>query len=76
VVYATCSSEPEENDRVVAGFLAERSDFRLADPRAQDPRPAGLPADVLDDSGCLRTLPWRHGLEPFFAAMLVKAKHL
>jgi 16S rRNA (cytosine967-C5)-methyltransferase len=29
LVYATCSSEPEENDEVVSGFLAERVDFTL-----------------------------------------------
>jgi len=28
IVYATCSSEPEENDRVVERFLEARSDFR------------------------------------------------
>jgi 16S rRNA (cytosine967-C5)-methyltransferase len=76
VVYATCSSEPEENERVVTRFLAERSEFRLADPRVESPPLSAALTDVLDDSGCLRTLPWRHGLEGFFAAMLVKAKHL
>ncbi len=29
IVYATCSSEPEENDQVVAAFLAARRDYRL-----------------------------------------------
>lgn len=31
LVYATCSSEPEENDEVVAAFLRARDDFRLTD---------------------------------------------
>src|SRR4029453_18025382 len=29
LVYATCSSEPEENDGVVARFVATRPDFRI-----------------------------------------------
>jgi 16S rRNA (cytosine967-C5)-methyltransferase len=29
LVYATCSSEPEENDDVVKGFVGDRADFSL-----------------------------------------------
>ncbi len=32
LVYSTCSSEPEENELVVARFLERRSDFSRADP--------------------------------------------
>jgi 16S rRNA (cytosine967-C5)-methyltransferase len=68
LIYATCSSEPEENDDVVDGFLEAHRDFRTAT------RPT-LPAAALplvDSSGRLRTLPHRDGLESFFAAALVK----
>jgi 16S rRNA (cytosine967-C5)-methyltransferase len=67
LVYATCSSEPEENEQVVEAFLRERDDFDLIDLR-EHPHPALGP--VLDDRGMLRTVPFRHGLEAFFAAAL------
>ena len=70
LVYATCSSEPEENEAVVDGFLDRHPGFALEDPREAGP---GLPAGVaacLDERGCLRTLPHRHALEAFFAARL------
>jgi 16S rRNA (cytosine967-C5)-methyltransferase len=55
VVYATCSSEPEENDGVVEAFLGKHPEFEECE-------------------GRLRTLPFRHGLEAFFAATLVKTR--
>jgi len=70
LVYATCSSEPEENEAVVDAFLERHPGFALEDPRGMRP---GLPAGVtacLDERGCLRTLPHRHALEAFFAARL------
>jgi 16S rRNA C967 or C1407 C5-methylase (RsmB/RsmF family) len=54
---------------VVAAFLARRPDFTVADLRGEA---TGLPADLLDDAGHLRTLPFAHGLEAFFAAALVR----
>lgn len=69
LVYATCSSEPEENEGVVEAFLAEHPDFVLVDLR-QD-KVAAL-APVLDARGMLRTAPSEHGLEAFFAAALVR----
>ncbi len=69
LVYATCSSEPDENEAVVDAFLSTREDFALVDLRtAASPhlRP------VLDTRGMLRTLPFAHGLEAFFAAALVR----
>ena len=71
LVYATCSSEPEENEQVVETFLRERDDFALLDLRGHS-HPA-LDA-VLDDRGMLRTVPYRHELEAFFAAAMVRAR--
>jgi len=66
LVYATCSSEPEENEAVVDDFLAEHPEFAIV--------PASGPlAAVADARGLLRTLPFLHGLEAFFAAALVRS---
>ncbi len=68
LVYATCSSEPEENESVVDGFLAARPDFGLV--RA-DPGQAVIdPGRLVDARGFLRTLPFRDRLDAFFAAAL------
>jgi 16S rRNA (cytosine967-C5)-methyltransferase len=69
LIYATCSSEPEENEHVVDGFLAASEDFALVDALTI----AGVPADVVDPRGWLRTLPHRHGLEAFFGAVLQRS---
>ncbi len=66
LVYATCSSEPEENASVVSSFLLSHRDFTLA-PRD---RPTAVPASLLTDEGWLATSPAAHGLEAFFAAVL------
>jgi 16S rRNA (cytosine967-C5)-methyltransferase len=69
VIYATCSSEPEENEDLVDAFLAARRDFER--------RPiGGLPAQLITRDGALRTFPFRDGLEGFFAARLVKVDRL
>lgn len=68
LVYATCSSEPDENDEVVVRFLAAHPDFSVVDVRSGHSCP-GLAA-VLDARGMLRTSPAAHGLEMFFGAVL------
>jgi 16S rRNA (cytosine967-C5)-methyltransferase len=74
LIYATCSSEPEENEHVLSAFLAAEPRFAQTDPRHG--ASAGVPhvdelAPVLDATGALRTLPHLHGLEAFYAAILV-----
>jgi 16S rRNA (cytosine967-C5)-methyltransferase len=68
LVYATCSSEPEENDEVALAFLERHPEFHAVDLRHALP----LLAPVLDDAGMLRTLPHVHGLEAFYGVTMEK----
>jgi 16S rRNA (cytosine967-C5)-methyltransferase len=69
LVYATCSSEPDENEAVVDRFLRESARFRAV--HASEAAPA-LPKAVVDERGFLRTLPHVHQLEAFFGAVLAR----
>lgn len=64
LVYATCSLEPEENEEVVAAFLARHGDFGL------DPPPS-FPLAL--DAGVLRLRPDRLGSDGFTAVRLRRA---
>ena len=69
LVYATCSSEPEEDEDRVAAFLDRHPDFRRANLVEAVPHGRAL-APVVSAAGYLRTWPFEHGLEAFFAAVL------
>jgi 16S rRNA (cytosine967-C5)-methyltransferase len=64
LVYATCSLEPEENEAVVAGLRARRSDF------VPDPLPRAVPAACRAAPDILRMTPHRHGSDGFTAHRL------
>jgi 16S rRNA (cytosine967-C5)-methyltransferase len=71
LIYATCSSEPEENEAVADAFLAGASQFVAVDARQASP---DLPDAVIDARGHLRTLPHAHGLEAFFGAVFERRR--
>ena len=72
LVYATCSSEPEENAEVVSAFLADHPGFRRVP--AATLIADGAVAALLDPvTGELFTRPDHHGLECFYAAAVERA---
>ncbi len=64
LVYATCSSEPEENEHVVTAFLSRHPEFAL--------QPLPDWARPFADGPYARTRPEVHGGDAFFAAVLVR----
>ena len=70
LVYATCSSEPEENDGVVANFVANRRGFRIVNLHSHA---GAVIAPFIDAQGFFRTTPPAHGLEAFYAALLIRS---
>ena len=72
LVYATCSTEPEENEGVVNKFLAKHPRFLLSNCRDVLPGNGGL---LVDSMGFFRTLPGQDGLDGFFGAKLIKMQN-
>ena len=71
LVYAVCSTEPEETEAVLGRFLEEHPNFSI------DTTPGKLTdaaCRTLTPAGHLRTLPHRHGMDGFFAARLKRSE--
>jgi 16S rRNA (cytosine967-C5)-methyltransferase len=68
LTYATCSSEPDENEAVVEQFLQCSPGFF----RENVTLPAAA-SELVDDRGYLQTLPFRDEIDAFFAARLVRS---
>ena len=70
LVYAVCSLEPEEGERQIDAFLAERPDYRI------EPAVQIVDGVAPDKKGRLRILPGmveeKGGLDGFFAVHLVR----
>jgi 16S rRNA (cytosine967-C5)-methyltransferase len=70
LVYATCTTEPEENDDVVSWFLAgPGSSFKIDDPRPFLPQSA---AAIVDAGGAFRTFPQAPEMDGFFGVRMVR----
>jgi len=68
LVYATCSFLPEENEEIVAGFLAQHPQFQLlhcAELLAQQ-------KIEIDTGEMLKLTPAAHGTDGFFAAAMMR----
>ncbi|KAF0152967.1 MAG: Ribosomal RNA small subunit methyltransferase B [Ignavibacteria bacterium] len=66
VVYSTCTIEPEENYELIKKFLAENLNFSLVKDISI------IPKSVIDENGCVATLPHVHGVDGAFAAKLIR----
>jgi 16S rRNA (cytosine967-C5)-methyltransferase len=66
LVYATCSVLPDENEDIVAAFLASHPRFTQLDAAAELKR-AGID---LDTGPTLKLYPHKHGCDAFFATIL------
>ena len=66
LIYATCSSEPEENEGIADAFLATTPGFT---PLHAAQATSRLAAALIDRRGHLRTQPHLHSLDAFFGAV-------
>jgi 16S rRNA (cytosine967-C5)-methyltransferase len=70
LVYATCTTEPEENEDVVNAFIASSGGgFHIDDPRPYLPDAA---AGLVGPDSFFRTFPDAPSMDGFFAARIVK----
>lgn len=65
-VYSTCSIEPEENFEIVKKFLDNHPNYKL------DRADNKFPQDLIDENGCIQTLPHLHRMDGAFAARIIR----
>jgi 16S rRNA (cytosine967-C5)-methyltransferase len=69
LVYATCSTEPEENEEVVERFLSQAPGFRRLEAASALPEAARA---LVDREGFFRTSPEENDMDGYFAAILTR----
>ena len=71
LVYAVCSTEPEENEAVAESFLKTHPEFTMADPREYL---SSKVTSLIDRDGSLKTLPHRHNMDGFFGKVFKRTQ--
>jgi 16S rRNA (cytosine967-C5)-methyltransferase len=72
LVYATCTTEPEENEEIIAAFLSGPGNgFAIDDPRPYLPARARA---LVDEKGFFHSFPQATEMDGFFGARLVGKK--
>lgn len=66
IVYSTCTIEPEENIGIVNKFLSENDNFELQNLENN------FSKDLIDENGCIQTLPHIHNTDGAFVAKLIR----
>jgi 16S rRNA (cytosine967-C5)-methyltransferase len=66
LVYSTCTTEPEENQRIVMSFLERHPEFVVDDPGKY------VNQSLVTPEGFVETFPHRHSMDGSFAARLVR----
>jgi len=71
LVYAVCSTEPEENESVIKGFLNKHSDFAIE--KSLDGMPVKARSLITED-GYFKTSPHLHNMDGFFSIPMKRIK--
>jgi len=71
MVYAVCSTEPEENEEVIKEFLIKRPDFGIDNKVLYLPESFGI---FLNSRGFIKTYPHLNNMDGFFSVRLARLK--